>query len=71
MTLASIGAYIGVMVFEGFVAWILIKADLQTHFMTVEEFQSFVWLGVLVSVALGAVYFLICRYLMDKRLNLA
>lgn len=66
-TLVSLGAYIGFVIFESLVGRVLMP------FM--EKFAGFSGGGVLVltvlAVLLSALYFFICKYLMENRLNLA
>ena len=68
VALASVGAYIGLMVCEGVISWILIKAGMFNMFTS---FDHVSWITIAVSLVIGAIYFLICRYLMEKKLNLA
>lgn len=78
-TLASIGAYIVLATLESSIGSILIRLGIitDTHMglsemissmnvFTIIMFSSFV-----VTMALSAFYFFICKYLMEKRLNLA
>lgn len=74
-TLASIGAYIAIMIFEStlgriifplfFGGWnqMIITGPTNIH----EVFIP----AILVTAAFAALYFFICKYLMEKRLNLA
>ena len=74
-TLASIGAYIAVMIFEAvmgriFVAVIPALKSLAygSSFLDITRiFPS----TLLITVFFSAVYFFVCKYLMEKRLNLA
>lgn len=71
-TLVSIAAYIGLMIFETTVTRILlgIFPNLFTEFDGLEGFHV-IFLGVvLVLAALSALYFFLCKFLMEKRLNL-
>lgn len=76
--LASIGAYIGLLVAETTFTRILspILPGLN-DFFTVNEYSSVTDFhvvllpGMLVTVVIGAAYFFICKYFMEKKLNLA
>ena len=72
-TLASIGAYIGVLIFEGTIGRalmpLLLKAGLDAQGNLV--FGRIFVPGLLMTAGFIAVYFFICKYLMEKRLNLA
>lgn len=70
-TLASIGAYIGVLFFETFIGRSImgIFPNFFRNF-DIYNFHSFFFGAILVTLILGAIYFFICRYLMEKRLNL-
>ena len=75
VTMASIGAYIGLGVAESFAARLLMlmfpalieKIQYGYEFATV---QYIVLPGLVVTGALAAAYFFICKALMEKRLNL-
>ena len=73
-TLASIGAYFGVLVFEMLIGRILVEvmpfmADLYTGGF--RDVQIFILCSAAITIAIGAVYFFICKYLMEKKLNLS
>lgn len=72
-TLASIGAYFGVLVFESIIGRVYIAASPESAIMCYSFGNCHIpFLGLsLITIAIGAVYFLICKYLMEKRLNLA
>ena len=84
-TLASIGAYIAVLMFEGAVGrisagvipvfrQILSQGEYQADLYGPDGILMFnkVFIpAMLMSLAFSAVYFFICKYLMEKRLNLA
>lgn len=77
-TLASIGAYIGILIFESIIARAAIaigtKAFMASNLNSLnglEEFHMIVWPALIFTALLSAVYFFICKYLMEKRLNLA
>ena len=75
-TLASIGAYIGVLMFEGMVgrAMIGIIPSFNRVMYSSDGFFEFTQVfipGFLAAAAFSALYFFICRYLMEKKLNLA
>ena len=71
-TLASIGAYIGVLVFEALAARVFMT-PMQNLFTNVDSAAK-LNLGLLVltllTLALGAVYFFLCKYFMENKLNL-
>ncbi len=71
-TLASIGAYVGILFFETLVGRTLtgIMPEFFRNFDIFYDMNRFFLGGVLISAALGAIYFFICKYLMEKRLNL-
>lgn len=80
VVLASIGAYIGLMIFESSVGNIFISlglttgenTDLNTLFSSnFAATQMLVGVSFLISVALIAIYFFICKYIMENKLNLA
>ncbi len=71
--LASIGAYIGVLTFETCAGRILF-APISRLWYRLDDLASFnliMVVAILVSAALGAVYFFICRYLMENKLNIS
>lgn len=71
-TLASIGAYIVILIFESMVGRMLLPLFAHTGYGD-DGFLNFTMIfipGVIVSIALSAVYFFICKYLMEKHLNL-
>ncbi|MBQ6315052.1 MAG: hypothetical protein IKE85_08315 [Mogibacterium sp.] len=72
-TLASIGAYIGLLWFEAVIARIVFlpMIDLANEVITEHEFDILVLEVGIVSLVLGGIYFFICKYLLDKKLNLA
>ncbi len=71
-TLASIGAYILILVFESTVGRLFIP--LFANIVSLEdEFINFTLIfiiGVIAAAAFSAIYFFVCKYLMEKRLNL-
>lgn len=67
-TLASIGAYIGVLVFESAVARLFLPLFL---FVDGKQFSLIFIVALIGTVMFSAVYFFVCKYLMEKRLNLA
>ncbi len=87
--LASIGAYIGLMIIETTIARILspvlpgfnsliysysytLDAETGTSTLNVPDAFNTLMLSSLVLVALiGAIYFFLCKYFMEKKLNLA
>ena len=73
-TLASIGAYIGVLFFETLIGRAAMSIGVIRNFIMVFDIYDFhyLFLGcLLVTLLLGAIYFFICKYLMEKRLNLS
>lgn len=72
-TLASIGAYIVIMIFESSVGRAFLPLFMKLQYSN-DGFVNFTRIflpAVLITVALSVVYFFICKYLMEKRLNLA
>ena len=72
-TLASIGAYILIMIFESSVGRALIPLLFKFEYSD-DGFLNFTRIfipAVLLAAAFSAIYFFICKYLMEKRLNLA
>ena len=71
-TLASIGAYIVILVFESTVGRLLapfmFKVEYVNGFL---NFNRIFFPGLIVTVLFSAIYFFICKYLMEERLNLA
>ena len=71
-TLASIGAYIGVLVFESIVGRIIIEIfpDVFRNIDSMWELNGVFFCAMIVTVLIGAVYFFTCRYFMENKLNL-
>ena len=72
-TLASIGAYILIMVFESTVGRILLPLFDKLITFDADSFQNFSRIAIIAIIAaavFSAIYFFICKYLMEKRLNL-
>lgn len=71
-TLASIGAYIGLMMAESSVGNIFITLGIKTdlHLSDYAESQMALLLAIVITLAISAAYFFICKYLMEKKLNL-
>ena len=72
-TLASIGAYILIMVFESTVGRILLPLFDKLITFDADSFQNFsriAIIAIIAAAAFSAIYFFICKYLMEKRLNL-
>ncbi|MBQ9273003.1 MAG: hypothetical protein IJ227_04720 [Mogibacterium sp.] len=72
-TLASIGAYILILIFEGTIGRILVPLIFRTN-THVNEFAAVAHVFVpalLLTIFFSAVYFFVCKYLMENRLNLA
>lgn len=71
--LACIGAYIGVLVFESTVGrvGIALVPDMSELIDGPAGFHLFFLIVTLMTAAIGAVYFFICRYMLEKKLDLA
>ena len=72
-TLASIGAYILIMIFESSVGRIMLPLFINLEY-DADGFMNFhrVFIpGFIMAVIFSVIYFFICKYLMEKRLNLA
>ena len=72
-TLASIGAYILIMIFESSVGRIMLPLFINLEY-NADGFVNFnrVFIpGFIMAVIFSVIYFFICKYLMEKRLNLA
>ena len=72
-TLASIGAYILILIFESSVGRALLPLFINLEYGT-DGFMNFnkVFIpGFIMAVIFSVIYFFICKYLMEKRLNLA
>ena len=72
-TLASIGAYIGILIFESSVGRALLPLFINLEYGT-DGFVNFsrVFIpGFIMAVIFSVIYFFICKYLMENRLNLA
>ena len=72
-TLASIGAYILILIFESSVGRALLPLFINLEYGT-DGFINFnkVFIpGFITAVIFSVIYFFICKYLMEKRLNLA
>ena len=75
-TLASIGAYIGILIFESMIGRLFIAlhpafTNLASQISDYAQFQLIILPAILIGVAFIAVYFLVCKVLMEKRLNLS
>ena len=78
-TLASIGAYIVLMIIESSIGSLFVSLGLKAEanmyineaFNDLEGFHLIMLVSLLITVAFSAAYFFICKYLMEKRLNLA
>ena len=75
-TLASIGAYIGILIFESMIGRLFIAlhpafSNLTSQISDYAQFQLIMLPAILIGVAFIAVYFLVCKILMEKRLNLS
>lgn len=72
-TLASIGAYILIMIFESSVGRAMLPLFINLEYAP-DGFVNFnrVFIpGFIMAVIFSVIYFFICKYLMEKRLNLA
>ena len=72
-TLASIGAYILILIFESSVGRALLPLFINLEYDT-DGFMNFTRVfipGFITAVIFSVIYFFICKYLMEKRLNLA
>ena len=72
-TLASIGAYILIMVFESTVGRMFLPLFAKLITFDADSFQNFsriAIIAIIAAAAFSAIYFFICKYLMEKRLNL-
>ena len=72
-TLASIGAYILILIFESSVGRALLPVFINLEY-SADGFVNFnrVFIpGFIMAVIFSVIYFFICKYLMEKRLNLA
>lgn len=72
-TLASIGAYIGILIFESSVGRALLPLFINLEYGA-DGFVNFnrVFIpGFILAVIFSVIYFFICKYLMENRLNLA
>lgn len=71
-TLLSIAAYIGVLFFETTIGRIMfgLFPDAFREFDGLSDFHTIFLGALLVTTAIGSVYFFICKYLMEHRLNL-
>ncbi len=73
VTLMSIGAYIGILIAEGLVSRLLLAVFPAMFRTSVNSFEDvrIILLPALATVLIfSAVYFFICKYLMEKKLNL-
>ena len=72
-TLASIAAYIVILIFESSVGRVFLPMlmKLDYHPDGYLDFTKIFIPGFLAAAAFSAIYFFICKYLMEKRLNLA
>lgn len=71
--LASLGAYIGLLICESSIGNALIHILPQTALNpdTPGAFALLLFAAIVISILIGACYFFICKYLMEKKLNLA
>ncbi|MBR2674829.1 MAG: hypothetical protein IKE52_05185 [Mogibacterium sp.] len=75
VVLASIGAYIGLMAAESIIGNIFVGtsffARITDEIPTIVDFHIIMVIGTVLSVGLSIGYFFICKYLMERRLNLS
>lgn len=80
VVIASIIAYIGVMIFESTIGNVIMslgfittqQIDLNTAFISnFATFQAMMGIAFVVTILLITVYFFICKFFMEKKLNLA
>ena len=76
VTLASIGAYIGVLIFESllgrlFLAIFPAMAKQEVQFSNFAEYQHIAIPSILMALFFAAIYFFICKTLLEKRMNLS
>ncbi len=71
-SLASIGAYLALLTFESFIGRIAvgIAPDSMMHPETRGQLAAVFFVVMILTTAIGGVYFYICRYMMKERLNL-
>ena len=72
-TLASIGAYILILIFESTIGRMMMPLLMNVEY-NLDGFINFGHIftpAFIMTVVLSAIYFFICKYLMEKRLNLA
>jgi hypothetical protein len=72
-TLASIGAYILILIFESSVGRAMLPLFINLEYGP-DGFMNFTRVfipGFIMAVIFSVIYFFICKYLMEKRLNLA
>ena len=75
-TLASIGAYIGLMIAESSIGNIflnvfnLVNMNTDIDISDYSESQAMLLIALVVTLALSAAYFFICKYMMENKLNL-
>ena len=78
-TLASIGAYIVLMIIESSIGSLFVSLGLKAEanmyineaFNDLEGFHLIMLVSLITTLAFSAAYFFICKQLMEKRLNLA
>ena len=72
-TLASIGAYIALMIVESTVGRMLLPVFMKVQYNAdgILNFNRVFFPAVIAAIAFSAIYFFVCKYLMENRLNLA
>ena len=73
-TLASIGAYILVLMFEAMVGRMIMPILISAGLNEAEGIMTITKVffpALIVTLAFAAIYFFVCKYLMEKHLNLA
>ena len=66
-TMASIGAYIAILAFESIFARVFMP---MLRFVDGKDFSLIFIVGFMMALVLSVIYFFICKYLMEKKLNL-
>ena len=71
--LASIGAYIGILFFEGLIGTSLLNfaPAIIREPETLADTTLLLFFAIVVTLILVGIYFFICKYLLEKKLNLA
>ena len=72
-TLASIGAYIALMIIESTVGRMLLPVFMKVQYNAdgILNFNRVFFPAVIAAIAFSSIYFFVCKYLMENKLNLA